>query len=297
MFARIIVGIDGADGGRDALALARTLAADTAELVLVTAFPHDVLTSRGTLDGYEKLVRADVDKALAETAGDDPRCSTWSVADSSPGRALHHQAEHEDADLIVIGSCRHGAIGKVLLGDVSRATLHGAPCPVAVAPHGYRDHPSDGLQTIGVGFSGTEESRAALAFAGVLAQAGGARLRLLTAVPSLAAMGHMYAYNWADLDAEARLAAERTVEEAAAQFALPVETETVDDNPGRALEHLSEHVDLIVAGSRGWGAAHQVVLGSTTDHLVHHAHCPVIVVPSPVEDHKPAPAAVPHAVA
>jgi len=286
MFAKIIVGIDGADGGRDALALARTLAGETARLVLVTSFPHDEVVNRGTLPGYERLLREDVVKALLESAGDDDRCHIHAVADSSPGRALHEEAEREDADLIVVGSCHHGAVGRILLGDVSRATLHGAPCPVAVAPHGYREHPSESIGTIGVGFNDTVESRAALTTAAQLAEDCGATLRLLTAVTSPAAMGpaDMYGYNWSEVEAESRVLAELTISKAAAELTVPVDTETVATNPGLALERLSEHVDVIVAGSRGWGATHRVVLGSTTDHITHHSHCPVIIVPSPAHD-------------
>jgi nucleotide-binding universal stress UspA family protein len=286
MFDNIIVGIDGSDGGRDALALARKLARATARLVLVTAFPHDEVLNRGSSPGFESLLREDVDNALLHSAGDDDRCRIHSIADSSPGRALHEEAERESADLIVVGSCHHGPIGRILLGDVSRATLHGAPCPVAVAPHGYRDHAGDPLQTIGVGFDGNDESRAALAFAAQVAKAGNAQLRLLTAVSSPSGAGYMYAYDWAEIEAECRVVAELQIAKAAEELSVPAETETIAGNPGAALTELSEHVDLMVAGSRGWGATHRVVLGSTTDHLTHHAHCPVIVVPRPVGDRK-----------
>jgi len=35
---------------------------------------------------------------------------------------------------------------------------------------------------------------------------------------------------------------------------------------------------IIVVGSRGMGAVQRALIGSTSDHLTHHAHCPVIVV-------------------
>ena len=47
----------------------------------------------------------------------------------------------------------------MMLGDVARGVLQGAPCPAAVAPKGYR---GDGPRTIAVGFDGTNESRVAL---------------------------------------------------------------------------------------------------------------------------------------
>jgi nucleotide-binding universal stress UspA family protein len=286
MFASIIVGIDGTEGGRDALALAKNLAGPTTRILLVTAFPHDEHASRGSSPAFESLLREDTDKELLKSASDDPRCRIHAIPDSSPGRALHDEAERERADLIVVGSCNHGVIARVLLGDVSRATLHGAPCPVAVAPHGYDSQAPGAIKTIGVGFNGTDESRAALAFSVGLATSTNATLRLLSAVTSPASMGpaYMYAYNWSEVDAENRLAAELAISRVAENLSVPTQTETVATGAGVALERLSEHVDLIVTGSRGWGASHRVVLGSTADHLTHHAHCPVIVVPSPVED-------------
>src|ERR1017187_2650858 len=53
------------------------------------------------------------------------------------GRALHELAEHQHVDLLVVGSCHRGSIGRVLVGNDALATLNGAPCAVAIAPAGY----------------------------------------------------------------------------------------------------------------------------------------------------------------
>jgi nucleotide-binding universal stress UspA family protein len=41
-------------------------------------------------------------------------------------------------------------------------------------------------------------------------------------------------------------------------------------------------VDLIVMASHGYGPVRQLVLGSTTERVLHHASCPVLVIPSKV---------------
>jgi nucleotide-binding universal stress UspA family protein len=40
-----------------------------------------------------------------------------------------------------------------------------------------------------------------------------------------------------------------------------------------------EGIDLLVAGSRGYGPLSSVIAGSVSRHLAHHAPCPVLVVP------------------
>ena len=46
-------------------------------------------------------------------------------------------------------------------------------------------------------------------------------------------------------------------------------------------EAKTENVDLIVTGTRGLGTARRTILGSVSDYVVHHTHCPVCVVPPP----------------
>ena len=52
--------------------------------------------------------------------------------------------------------------------------------------------------------------------------------------------------------------------------------------PADALMEQGEQVDLLVIGSRRWGAATRVMMGSTGEGLLHDAGCPVLVVPRPV---------------
>jgi len=59
-------------------------------------------------------------------------------------------------------------------------------------------------------------------------------------------------------------------------------------HPGRWLVDLSDEVDLLVVGSRGLGGFKGLLLGSVGSYVVHHAHCPVVVVPAGPTDDGPA---------
>lgn len=57
--------------------------------------------------------------------------------------------------------------------------------------------------------------------------------------------------------------------------------------PARALETLSEHVPLTVIGRNGRGALSHLMLGSVTQHVMAHAHGPVVAVGRPPRTVRP----------
>jgi nucleotide-binding universal stress UspA family protein len=276
MFRRVVTGIDGHEGGRDALALAHWLAPG-ATLVLVGAYPYD---ARGLASSRMGALMRDTTVATLERERADAGVSAElaAVADHSPARALHGEAERRGADLIVVGAAHHGALGRVLLGDVGRAVLRNAPCPVAVAPRGFRPRSP---HTVGVGFDGSPESRAALSAAQDLARGLGARLRIIVVAVRGKDAPPPYSA-WPAYVAAVRENADETAR-AAAEIAGPdAETEVRSGLPGEQLAEASSALDVLVVGSRGWGPVMRLVLGSTSDAVVHRARCPVVVVPRPV---------------
>ncbi|SRR6266487_4356568 len=81
----------------------------------------------------------------------------------------------------------------------------------------------------------------------------------------------------------ARHGVEEAVAKAAAQLGesqpASVTVRAVNGFAAQELIEASREADLLVVGSRGGGGFARLLLGSISDHVVHHAHCPVVVVP------------------
>ena len=58
-----------------------------------------------------------------------------------------------------------------------------------------------------------------------------------------------------------------------------VKTEVGGTRPGELICDAAERhaATMIVVGTRGLGLVRRTVMGSVSDHVLHHAHCPVLV--------------------
>jgi nucleotide-binding universal stress UspA family protein len=78
-------------------------------------------------------------------------------------------------------------------------------------------------------------------------------------------------------------AAEEAVAAVAAQLGestpVAVTVRAVSGIPAQELIEASRDADVLVVGSRGGGGFASLMMGSTSSQVVHHAHCPVLVMP------------------
>ena len=134
---RIVVGIDGSDNGRRAMAWAADLASTTdADLIAVHAvglLPHPAdHHGAGYRDAVEarRLVEGEW---TAHVAAADLRIR-WHVADGDPVSVLLRTVAEESADLAVVGTRGRGGRPGLLLGSTSHQLAERCPCPVVIVP-------------------------------------------------------------------------------------------------------------------------------------------------------------------
>ncbi len=289
LITRIAVGVDGYQEGRDAAILASMIAeASGAELMLVAVHPDPMVLVPAEL-GWAGM-RKEAHRVLRETRDAlAPNARIVVETDWSVPRALERVAQRESCNLIVVGSSRRGPERRVHIGNLTRQLLSHSRCALAVAPRGLSEQPTHRITRIGLGYDGAPESEAALELAGSLAIRSGASLQVRGVVDdSLPMVGwrsigrEQVLAIWDEL-LEPQVAAllERARSASETTGADVGEVDVLRGRPADALMKLSERVDLLVIGSRRWGVAARVLLGSTGEALMHNASTAVLVVPRP----------------
>jgi nucleotide-binding universal stress UspA family protein len=136
---KIVVGVDGSVGSRDALRWAfaeANLRNAALEAVIVWQYPVTAsLPTFGAMttpDDFENDARATLLGILADEGitAESPVPVTTLVAEGNAARALLDAANA--ADLLVVGSRGHGGFTGVLVGSTSQQCVHHAKCPVVV---------------------------------------------------------------------------------------------------------------------------------------------------------------------
>jgi len=214
---------------------------------------HDVSASERTL--------------AREAAASGLEPETVSIADPFVGRALNRAVQERGADVLVLGSCGRGPIGRVLIGDDSRRVLDSACSAVALAPHGYAPAHHE-IERIGVGYIETPSGEAALRLARVMATERAAQIHALTATNF---RGHIEP----DLVKERRRRDQQRLD-----GLVGVDGKAVPGSVEEQLVRFSEDVDLLVIGSTARSFSHEVVDGASASRLARRSRCPLLIAPA-----------------
>lgn len=196
------------------------------------------------------------------------------------------------ADMLVLGTHGHGGFRRFLLGSVTEKVLRRAPCPVlSIAPPAHAAATGAGplYKTVLCPVDFSDSSMNALRYALSLAQEADARLSVVHVVEGLlqSAPGQegeipidLSAYS-RFLNDDARKKLRQAIPVEARTWCTPEEVVTT----GRAYEEIvrlaeEKRADLIVMGVHGRSALDMVFFGSSTNHVVRTAACPVLVIRS-----------------
>jgi nucleotide-binding universal stress UspA family protein len=278
-FHRALVGIGGSERHRDALALAQRLA-DPEGGELILAHVHGDRSLRLP----RVHARADSAELLAAARGDlrgGITVTETSRSASSVARGLTELAEEVDADVVVVGSCSPAIEGRIAPGRIGMRLMQGAPCAVALAPVGWAG--ADGFRHVGIAFDGSPEAVAALTAGYSLAARDGAAVSLFyVLVQGRAGWSGVppdEADRWVQTD---RLRAQEQLDDAADAAPAGVNPRTVllyGDPAQRITAACDGIVDVLFAGSRGYGPFHRALAGSVSEALVLTATEPFVVTP------------------
>ncbi|GKQ35598.1 universal stress protein [Streptomyces sp. A012304] len=288
MTGPITVGVDGTDESLAALAWAAREAVrrDLAlRLVRAWRFQSAAAAEVADRDAQEGWVRDSVRQAVAQLAERHPGLPvTTDVLEGDPVGTL--AAAAADAEMLVLGSRGHGAVVGFLLGSVGQQVIAEAARPVVLVRAG--DKPSDevaGHEIVVGQQGGPEDSAPALRFAFETAAARGASVRAVRAWT----LPPVFSYSPASLRLLDEAGGLEPYEKKALTAALQPWRERFPDVPvvehveigsaGQVLLSVSGRAQLMVVGRRAHRTAVGARIGSVAHGVLHHAECPVAVVP------------------
>ncbi len=283
----MIVGVDGSEPSLRAL----DWAVDEADrqavpLRIVHASSWEWYEGREPSFGINRaLVRAQADRVVAD-ATERAHCRSSSVKvtsqllDEDPAAALIR--ESRQASAVLVGSRGRGRLAGLLLGSVGLSVAARARCPVIVV-RGAEENLGGRHRRVVVGIDEAADARPALGLAVRWAQRRGATLDVVHAwrCPAHEAPERPRAADAADTHQER---AEHQVEQALSGLArthsaVPVHRRVVEGSPRTALLDAAATADLLVVGARRRTGQAGMQLGSVNHAVLHHAACPVAVVP------------------
>jgi len=307
----VLVGVDGSAASLHALDWATAYARRVGwALHIVCSYSLPSFTAASLDGGYAALddtsiqegAKAVLVEAEARVADAGVRATTEVATGDAAGVLVELSADY---GLAVVGTRGRGGFTERLLGTVSSALPAHAQCPVVVVPlraeqnrgvswsvpgesGGSADTEAAGageirdVRRIVVGVDGSPQAERALYHAIAQAKAWGAELTAVTGVP--VGNAGMLAWLPSTIDREQVLAdigagMDVLIDKFEAENpGLRIRRIVLDGTGAELLTEFSTASDLIVVGSRGRGGFRGLLLGSTSQAVLHHSACPVLVV-------------------
>lgn len=243
---------------------------------------------------FEQYSTGELDRrlrAVAKTHGlpSEGTCHVQSGASAFYG--ICALARDLPADLIVISTHGYSGLKHVFLGSTAERVVQHSPCPVFVARQRGRKSktsPAFAINTILVPVDFSRGSIEGLHYAMAFAPgvgSGSCRIILFHAVHLAPYTSGGFAYDLSSLEEAARKDAEHQMQEfvrIAKLGRVKFETAITMGAPVPEICAFAQNndVDLIITSTHGRTGLEHILIGSTAEHIVRHAYCSVLAVPS-----------------
>jgi len=261
----VVVGVDGSSSSHAAVVqAAREAERRGAELRVVHAFSWPVGPIYAPVDPSPL-------NSLAHDAAQDARRVVPDVEVSETlmigGAVSVLVAESRTADLVVVGRRGFGGFVGMLLGSTAVSLAAHSHCPVLVV----REEQYDAGPVV-LAVDGSPEGEKAVEFAFAEAGLREAEIRAVHAwLPDHASAG-------TGMESPERLLAHVIAGRGERYPDVTVRQDVLSGETREVLIEASRDAQLMVVGARGRGGFSGMLLGSVSQALLHHAHCPVAVV-------------------
>lgn len=286
----IVVGVDGSESASAAVAWAARAAAALSlplHIVTVVHIPAFYYTEPYLAESFkeelEDTAKARLGSARvhAKQTVDESIDITTEQFEAKVSQTLIELSAN--AHMVVLGSRGHGEFTGLLIGSTTSAVAAHGHCPLVVVRGRTMDGQPPTEGPIVVGVDGSESSRAALEVAFEQAAARGASLVAVNVWSDVSVQPSLGASPDDPLWSSIQTGEEVVLSERLAGYQerypdVTVERVVARDRPVRVLSEFAEKAQLIVVGSRGRGGFTGMLLGSTSNALLHTADCPVMIV-------------------
>ncbi|MBI5635275.1 MAG: universal stress protein [Nitrospirae bacterium] len=202
------------------------------------------------------------------------------LCEGDPAEVILDVALGKKADLIVLGTYGRKGLNRLLMGSVTSKVIAEAPVDVLVVKKPCTECTGE-YRSILIPFDGSDFSRRAMSRACELSKTDKAEVTVLYVIPRYEEMIDFFKTD--AIRKSLRHEAEKIAGAArgiAALQGIAIKTEIAE---GNIAEEIVEAVknnkhDLIIMGSHGYRGMDKAIMGSSTERVIMHATCPILVV-------------------